>query len=62
MHGFDVNARSREMNTPLHYAFQSTRFDKDGAITILRYLLSQCNIDVDRINADGRNSLHKAKY
>jgi ankyrin repeat protein len=67
-HGFDVNAQNKYKQTPIHYAIQCNSFDEDSdedsdgdsAITILRYLLSQKNIDANIKGDDGNTLLHYA--
>jgi len=60
IHGCDVNAKDKYKDTPLHYALDCFDPTKGGDITVLLYLLSQRNVDVDIENRDGYNLLRLA--
>jgi ankyrin repeat protein len=61
-HGFDINnIRDHDIDAiPLHCAFDHFNPDYGGDITVLRYLLSQCNVEAGLVNDCDVNLLHRA--
>jgi ankyrin repeat protein len=59
-HGADINAQDHQQDTPLHSVLW--HFDQNGGgnITVLTYLLSQTNINVNIKNKSGETLLHHA--
>jgi ankyrin repeat protein len=58
--GANINLQDKFQNTPLCSLFQSIQLIQDGKVSILTYLLSQSNIDVEIKNITGNALLHLA--
>jgi len=58
--GCDVNFLDVFEETPLYLALLCFEVDSGGDVNVLRYLLSQANIDVNSKNEDGSTLLHTA--
>jgi ankyrin repeat protein len=64
-HGCDINVWDDDLdNIPLYSAFEGFNPDNDDVlahgITVLRYLLSQCNVEAGLVNKNDSNLLHRA--
>jgi len=58
--GCDVNLQDDNRNTPLYYALCCFDQNKGGDITVLMYLLTQKNINVNMKNEHGNTLIHTA--
>jgi ankyrin repeat protein len=58
--GCDINAQNHGKNTPLHYAIDSFNPNDGCDITVLHYLLTQTNVDVNIKGRGGYIILHRA--
>jgi ankyrin repeat protein len=58
--GCDINAQDKSKSTPLHRAFEYLHPTDGGDVAVLKYLLTQCNIEVDIRDKDGYTLLHTA--
>jgi ankyrin repeat protein len=59
-HGADVHAQNNYKNTPLYYALCDFDSNDGGDITVLMYLLTQMNINVNTKGYYGETLLHYA--
>jgi ankyrin repeat protein len=57
-HGGDVNIQDNTKRTPVHYAFVEFKLGRNDSI--LKYLLTQKNIDLTASNKKGNTLLHLA--
>jgi ankyrin repeat protein len=58
--GWDVNVPNDDKDTPLHNAFRCFDLHNSNDISVLQYLLSQNNVDVNTKGKDGNTILHHA--
>jgi ankyrin repeat protein len=58
--GCDVNAQDKDNDTPVHFAFHCFNPNDGGNITVLIYLLTQTNINVNTKGFNGETLLHTA--
>jgi ankyrin repeat protein len=56
--GCDVNVKTKDNNTPLHYAFYFFDPNEGGNINVLMYLLTQTNINVNTKGCNDETLLH----
>jgi ankyrin repeat protein len=61
-HGSDVNVQDNYKDTPLHYALRDFNLNKGGDITVLTYLLTQKDINVNIKGDYGYTLLHMACF
>jgi ankyrin repeat protein len=60
--GCDVNAQDDDKDTPIHFALRCFDPNDGGDITVLRYLLTQRNTNVNTKGENGRTLLHSACF
>jgi ankyrin repeat protein len=59
--GCDINVRDDDKNTPIHSALDHFSPTEDGSnVTVLTYLLSHGNVNVNTKSQDGTSTLHAA--
>jgi len=60
--GCDVNVRDKYNDTPIHEALRNFNLNRGGDITVLMYLLTQTNIDVNTKGQYGFTLFHAACF
>jgi ankyrin repeat protein len=60
--GCDINELDNDNNTPLHNALEDFNPNKGGDITVLTYLLTQKNVNVNIRGKKGHNLLHLTSF